>query len=212
MKTPVFTDMNSPLGHYVGNALEIKESIEYLKGKRLPDIHQITKNLAIEMLILTNTAQSRDEAGKMVENVIDNGSALDYFKKFVSLQGGNPDVCDNLSLLPQAKYEIPIICDSDGWIKAINSQQIGYALVDIGAGRKTLDSSLDYSTGAFLPFKIGDQVNQNEELGKVFCNNEENGRKVAKKIADSYQITKEKIEKPSVIIGVKNKYYSRQSE
>ncbi len=198
----VFSNMNSPLGGYIGNALEIKETIEYLQGKDIPDIDILTKTLAIEMLLLSKVASTESEAMTMIENVIKNGKALECFKDSIAAQGGNPDVCDDMSLLPQAKYKIPIISQRSGWIKSINSQQIGYALIEIGAGRKTLDSKLDYSSGAYLTKKIGDEINIGETIGHVFCNNENEGNKIIIKILNSYELIDGKIQKENLILDL----------
>jgi len=195
----VFTDMNSPLGNYVGNALEIKESIEYLQGKKLEDIHNITKTLANEMLLLSGIARTNESAGKMVEKVIDNGKALKVFRKFIKAQKGNPKVCDDVTLLPQAKYQIPIISEEQGWVKEINSQNIGFALIEVDAGRKKLDSKLDYSTGAFLIKKIGDRIEKGEEIGKVYCQDKETGKRVSQKIMSNYFLSNFEIEKAPII-------------
>ncbi|MBT5420293.1 MAG: thymidine phosphorylase [Candidatus Cloacimonetes bacterium] len=196
----VFSNMNSPLGGYIGNALEIKETIEYLQGKEIRDIDILTRTLAIEMLLLSEKAETEEEAMSMVEEVIKNGKALECFRNSIAAQGGNPDVCNDLSLLPQAKYKIPIVSQKSGWIKSINSQQIGYALIEIGAGRKTLDSKLDYSSGAYLAKKIGDKIDENETIGHIFCNNKDEGNNIISKILDSYELIDEKVSKENIIL------------
>jgi len=198
----VFSNMNSPLGKFAGNALEIKESIEFLKGEKIPDVYEITKTLAIEMLQLSKISKNRNEAGEMFDKVIRNGSALDCFRKFIKIQDGNPKVCDDTSLLPRAKYEIPIISQKTGWIKTIDSQQIGYGLVDIGAGRKTLKSELNYGAGASFPKKVGDSIQKDEELGTIFCDDKETGKMIASKIKDSFEISEAEIKKPDLILKV----------
>ena len=198
----VFTNMNSPLGKYAGNALEIKESIEFLKGVSAPDIYEITKALSTEMILLTQPSKSKVEADEMFDTVIQNGKALQIFRNFIQIQGGNPDVCDDLSLLPRAKYELPIIADKTGWIESINSQQIGYSLVNIGAGRKTLDSQLNYAAGAFLPKKIGNKVQNGEEMGKLYCDDIESGNAVITKIKESYQISEKEIPEEKLILKI----------
>lgn len=202
----VFSNMNSPLGEYVGNALEIKETIEYLRGKELPDIDILTKTLAVEMLLLSEAASTKSEAMKMIEDVIETGKALECFKDFIAAQGGNPKVCDDVSLLPQAEYKIPIISQRSGWINSINSQQIGYALIDIDAGRKTLDSKLNYASGAFLPKKIGDKITINEEIGKVFCDDKNLGKMAADKIANCYLVSQKEVQKQNMILKILNKF------
>ena len=198
----VFTNMNSPLGKYAGNALEIKESIEFLKGVSAPDIYEITKALSTEMILLTQPSKSKVEADEMFDTVIQNGKALQIFRNFIQIQGGNPDICDDLSLLPRAKYELPIIADKTGWIESINSQQIGYSLVNIGAGRKTLDSQLNYAAGAFLPKKIGNKVQNGEEMGKLYCDDIESGNAVITKIKESYQISEKEIPEEKLILKI----------
>lgn len=199
----VFTNMDSPLGHYVGNGLEIIESIEYLQGKRLSDIHEITKILAIEMLLTSKICINHAEADKKVEEVIDNGLALKYLANFIEAQGGNPQVCFDTSLLPQTTHQIPIFAEQNGWIEAINSQGIGYALIDVQAGRKTLDSKLDYGSGAYLTHKVGYEVRKGEQIGIVFCNDKSIGEQVAKKILACYKMSSENIPLPKLIYGVR---------
>jgi pyrimidine-nucleoside phosphorylase len=183
----VYSNMNSPLGEYAGNALEIKECIEFLKGKEIPDIYKITKILAEEMMILTEIAKDRDEASRMFTTVLQNGKALKYFRNFVKAQNGNPNICEDTSLLPQAKFQIPIIALKKGWVKSIDTQNIGYALVDIGAGRKTIESKLNYAAGAYLPIKVGHFIEKNSKIGNVFCDDEKLGYAAADKIAESYK-------------------------
>jgi len=200
----VFSNMNSPLGNYIGNALEIKETIEYLQGKDIPDIDILTKTLAAEMLILSEVTKTESEAMKMIDKVIKNGKALKCFQDSIAAQGGNPKVCENVALLPQAKFKIPIIAQEIGWIKSINSQQIGYALVEIGAGRKTLDSKLDYSSGAYLTKKIGDKMSKDETIGYIYCNDKTEGENIIPKILNSYELTNEEIEKEEMILKILN--------
>jgi len=200
----VFSNMNSPLGGYIGNALEIKETIEYLQGKDIPDIDILTKTLAAEMLLLSGVTKTESEAMKKIEDVIKSGKALRCFQDSIEAQGGNPKVCDDVALLPQAKFKIPIIAQTKGWIKSINSQQIGYALVEIGAGRKTLDSKLDYSSGAYLTKKIGDEISIDETIGYIYCNNKIEGENIIPKILDSYELADTKVEKEEMILKILN--------
>jgi pyrimidine-nucleoside phosphorylase len=200
--TVVYTNMNSPLGEYVGNSLEIKESIEFLKGRKVKDIYEITKRLAIEMLLLADKAETETQAESMVDEVIENGEALNYFRKFIEAQGGNGLVCEDLSLLPTAKKELDIIAVESGWIEAIDSLAIGYALVGLGAGRLRLDSNLDYAAGAYLPFKIGDKIDKGQILGKIYCQDTGSGQEAARKILSSYRLSNTKIEVEDLIYDI----------
>ena len=187
----VFTQMSSPLGYAIGNALEIKESIEYLQGKKIPDIDIVTKALAVEMLLLTQIAKNNDEALEMIETVINNGKALEKFADLIRIQNGNPDIVKNTDLLPKSKHIVKIIADKNAYIKDIDSQKIGYALIKIGAGRTTLDSPLDMSAGAYLFKKVGDCVSFGEEIGEVHANDELLAKSVAEDIFSAMYLTHE---------------------
>ncbi|MCD4651304.1 MAG: thymidine phosphorylase [Candidatus Cloacimonetes bacterium] len=198
----VFTDMNSPIGKYIGNALEVQETIEYLSGEAIEDVHELTMTLAGEMLVLAGKAESLQTGIALAEKARDNGDALEKFRRFIELQGGNPAVCDDVSLLPQAKYKIPITSLKSGYISTIDSQRIGYALVRVDAGRKQLDSILDYSSGAYLPFKIGDKIEAGASLGTVYCNNAESGKIVSTEIAQCFTVSVEPVKKTGRIIRI----------
>jgi len=185
----VYSDMNSPLGYHIGNALEIKETIEYLKGNNIPDIDALTRFLAIRMLLLSKKAKDDTEAAEKVDRAISSGKALEQFARFIEAQGGNSKICDDTKLLPQSKYSLSIRAEKSGWIRSINCQKIGYALLHIGAGRQKIDSKLDYSAGAYLTPKRGDFVESSQEIGKIYCNDKEKGSLTAKKILSSYQIS-----------------------
>ena len=197
----IFTQMESPLGFAIGNAMEIKESIGYLKGAHIPDIDQITKALAVEMLMQTGIATSKDEALQKIAEVIENRAALQQFKDLIQLHKGNPAVCDDTSLLPEAKYVLPIKSDKEGYINSIDSQKIGYALIKIGAGRVTLDSPLDMGAGAYLYKKIGDQINLSEEIGQLHTNNIALGQAVVQEINDAMTASSNKPETKPLILG-----------
>ncbi|MBT3231218.1 MAG: thymidine phosphorylase [Calditrichaeota bacterium] len=196
----VFTNMNSPLGEYVGNALEVLETIEFLKGNRLRDIDVIVIELAIEMLLLSKTCKSREDAKKLIDQTISDGSALEKFRQFVKAQGGNPDICDDVSLLPQAKEMIPIISDKTGYINSINSRAIGYALIHLGAGRKEANDKIDFGVGARLLRKIGDRLEKGETIGFVYSQDRIQGVKMASELVKHYSITERKIETEETII------------
>lgn len=202
----VFSNMNSPIGEYAGNGLEVLETIEYLKGKDIPDVDIITRALATEMLILAGKANTRMECKALIDDVLFSGEALEYFRRFVQAQGGNPTICDDTGLLPKASHELPIIAREDGWVSAIDSRRIGYALVGIGAGRKKLEDALDYGAGAFLPVKIGDQVRKGDSMGTLYCSDPESGMMTVEQILQSYTISQKEVEKPPVILDLWNRW------
>jgi len=188
----VFTQMNSPLGYAIGNALEIKESIEYLKGANIPDVDVITKALAVEMLLLTEIAKDKVDALAKIDEVIKNGKALDKFKELIQIQGGNPAVCDDTDLLPKCKHIVKIVSNKKGFVKSLNSQQIGYALIKIGAGRTSLESPLDMGAGAYLYKKIGDEIGEGEAIGEVHTSDVAVGKIVVEDILNAIEVAEKR--------------------
>ncbi len=195
-----FTNMNSPLGYAIGNALEIKETIDYLKGADLPDIDAITKALAVNMVLMGKKADSREEALGLVEDSLKSGKALAYFKDFIREQGGDPRVIDDYSLLPHTNNKIEIISDKTGYVKSIDSKSIGYALVGIGAGRKKLEDKLNYASGAELFKKIGDKVEKDQVIGYLYCDDQSLIKESINRIKSSYQIVDEQVAKEDIIL------------
>lgn len=195
-----FTNMNSPLGHAIGNAIEIKETIEYLKGADLPDIDAITKELAINMVLMGKKATTREEALTKIEESISSGKALAAFRKLIELQGGDSRIIDDYSLLPHTTNVTEIKSKSAGFVKSIDSKSIGYALVGIGAGRRKLEDELNYSTGAELFKKIGDEVAVDEVIGYLHCDDKSLIKSTLERIVDSYIITPDKVETEDVIL------------
>jgi pyrimidine-nucleoside phosphorylase len=197
-----FTNMNSPLGHAVGNALETIEAIEYLKGKYLPDTYEITTQLVAQMLIMAGKARDFAKAETMIKRVVDSGAALAKFREIIAAQGGNPNVIEDYSLFATAKHQMPIIATNSGFIHAIDSRAIGYALVRIKAGRMKTTDLLDYSAGALLYPKIGDQVTAGDTIGILHCNDEIQGREVLRMIQDAYSISEAVKEKEELIYEI----------
>ncbi len=187
----VYSNMNAPLGYYIGNALEVRETIEYLQGKNIPDIDSLTRYLVTRMLILSGNATAEDEAADKMKEALSSGRALERFAAFIEAQGGDSSICDDVSKLPRSKETIPIRAERDGWVEAIDCQQIGYSLLHIGAGRKKIDSPLDHAAGAYLTPKIGERIEKGAEIGKVFCADRDKGLYTVKRILAAYRIVAE---------------------
>lgn len=198
----VFSNMNSPLGNAVGNALETIEAIEYLKGKYLPDTYELTTALVAQMLLMAKKATSFAEAEKMIQAVVDDGSALAKFAEIIKAQGGNPKVTEDYSLFDTAKYKIPILATEAGYIHAIDSRAIGYALVRIKAGRMQTADSLDYGSGAMLYPKIGDKIEQGDLIGEVYANDLDQGNIVADLIRLAYKVSDIQKDKDALIYEI----------
>lgn len=169
----VISDMSQPLGVAIGNALEVKEAIDTLKGEGPEDLTELSLVLGSQMAYLGGVGKSLEDARKMLEENIKNGKALEKFKVFIEAQGGNPAVVDNPEMLPQAKYQIEVKADQDGYIAEIDAEELGIAGMLLGAGRATKDSVLDLAAGLILHKKIGDKVSVGDTIVTIHSNSED---------------------------------------
>jgi pyrimidine-nucleoside phosphorylase len=161
----VITDMNQPLGHEVGNANEIREVIEILKGKGSEDETVIALTIASYMGVLGGIFTDFEKAYSELETVISSGKALEKLKEFVRIQGGNPEVINSPEKLPQAKYHLEIKSQNSGYISSIQAESIGNSAMLLGAGRKKKDDRIDFSAGISILKKVGEKV----EAGETVC-------------------------------------------
>ncbi len=163
----VISNMDKPLGRAVGNSLEVIEAIEALKGNSPEDLWEVSITLAANMLNLAGAGEY-DDCYVMAEDSVKSGCALEYFKKFVSLQGGNKDVTDNYSLFPQAAKSYEVFSDSDGYIIGISCEKTGLISLALGAGRQTKESVIDLSAGIYFNKVVGDKITKGELLATLY--------------------------------------------
>jgi thymidine phosphorylase len=162
--------MEQPLGRTVGNALEIQECVETLKGRGPKDLEALSLELAAWMLSLSGAAPSLEDARARVQGALASGAGLRKFQEVIGLQGGNPRVCDDVSLLPRARETVELRAPSDGCVSAIACRTIGQAAMLLGAGRETVESGIDPAVGLVLHKKVGDPVKEGEALMTVHLN------------------------------------------
>jgi pyrimidine-nucleoside phosphorylase len=185
----LITDMDQPLGEKVGNALEVAEALEVLRGGGPPDLRQLCLELAAWMFQMGGASDSLPEARKTAAQLIDSGRALEKFRQMVELQGGKPSVIDQPSQLPQARSCREVVSPRTGWVKAIESEAIGIACVVLGGGRERKEDSVDPSVGIVLHKKVGDAVSAHESLATVHYNSESRASRSQQLIRESYQIS-----------------------
>ena len=165
----VLSDMNQPLGYYIGNGLEIKEVIETLQGQGPRDLTELCLTLGAYMLVLAKRVDSVENGEKLLQELIENGSALAKFKEFIASQGGDLSMIENTDLLPMSGYSERYISTSSGFISELNALEIGLASVQLGAGRKNKTSKLDMGAGIRLFKKKGDYVERGETLAILYA-------------------------------------------
>ncbi|MBU5213716.1 pyrimidine-nucleoside phosphorylase [Heyndrickxia oleronia] len=194
----VISDMSQPLGFAIGNALEVKEAIDTLRGDGPEDLTELCLTLGSHMVYLAGQAATLDEARNKLNEVISNGKALETFKIFLQSQGGDPEVVDDPAKLPQAKYIIELEATEDGYISEIVADEIGTAAMMLGAGRATKESIIDLAVGIVLKKKIGDQVKKGESLLTIHSNQEQI-EEVKQILYKNIKISKEKVPAPILV-------------
>lgn len=192
----LITDMNQPLGKYVGNALEVYECIKLLQNEPDKQTKQ-TLDLSIELtariLVLSKIVTSNKKAKDKIKEVLANGTALEFFKKNIKAQGGNPKVCDKPEiLLDKSLLEVKVKSPESGFITEIDASEIGKAVSLIGGGRLKVDGKIDHAVGYSCDKKIGDKVKEHEPLGTLYCRTETQAALILAKLQMSYKIGLEK--------------------
>lgn len=184
----VISDMSQPLGEAIGNALEVKEAIDTLKGQGPEDLTELVLVLGSQMVVLAKQAETLDEARAKLIEVIENGAALEKFKTFLSNQGGDASIVDHPEKLPQAKYQIEVPAKSSGFVSQIVADEIGIAAMILGAGRATKEDEINLAVGLMLRKKVGDAVKEGESLVTIFAD-QEDVENVKAKIYENIQIS-----------------------
>lgn len=169
----VLTQMEEPLGHAVGNALEVREAILTLCGRGPDDLTELCLVLGAEMVVLAGRAKDSAEARRMLEQALEDGSALAKWKEFVAAQGGDARVADDLSLLPKARVVKSFLAPKDGVVQSIQADAIGLVAMQLGAGRAKHDDTINPAVGLVLQRKVGQPVKQGEPLVEVHAASEQ---------------------------------------
>lgn len=168
----VITSMEQPLGRAVGNAVEVIESIEFLKGNMTSDIKELTYEMAALTLVTLNICQNNDEAYNMIDEAISSGRALEFLKRLITSQEGNPLVIDNYRLFAQPKYMRQIFAERDGYVSNVDAYKTAYACKLLGAGREKKTDIIDYSAGVYLNKIYSEHVNKGDVLATLYANDE----------------------------------------
>jgi len=191
----LLTDMNQPLGKAVGNSLEVQECINLLRGEIEPaakPVLDLSVELSAHMLVLAKTEQTLDSAHARLQRVLDSGAALDCLRKNVIAQGGDGRVCDSPSdFLPLVKDSVRVESPRSGYIKTVDTAEIGHTIAAIGGGRIRIEDVIDPTVGFIAERKIGEQVKTGDVIGVVYCADSENAEAAARRIRDAYQIDDE---------------------
>ena len=185
----VVSDMDQPLGRAIGNALEVREAIDTLKGCGPKDFERLCLTLGAQMLLAGGVASDKEAAEEMLRKTIADGSALKKLAQFVEAQGGNAEAVSNPSMLPAASIVEPILSETEGFITHIACDEIGVCSLILGGGRETKESGIDLSVGLVLEKKVGDFVKKGDVLACLHANDREKASTAAMRFLKAYHIS-----------------------
>ncbi|MCQ4921665.1 pyrimidine-nucleoside phosphorylase [Tissierella carlieri] len=195
----VVTNMDEPLGKAVGNALEVKEAIETLRGQGPEDLFELCLVLGSKLLVLAKKAKDEVEGRALLIDTIDSGRAYEKLIELVEHQNGDISYVKNLDLLPKAKYILEVKSIKEGYVKAIDAEEIGKTALALGAGRETIESQLDLGVGILLNKKVDDKVEKDDILAYIHANDLEKAKEVEEKLLDIFILGDKNIEKKKLI-------------
>lgn len=198
----IVSDMDQPLGYAIGNALEVEEAINTLKGKGPDDFLELCLTLGSQMLMAGGKASEEKEARQMLLKTIEEGSALKKLAEFVEAQGGDAAAVYDTALLPKASLQRNLYARTEGFVSHIACDEAGICSLLLGGGRETKESRIDLSVGIVLQKKVGDFVKENESLAVLYANDAEKLSVAEKRLQKAFQIAQEKPDKKPFIRGI----------
>ncbi len=201
----LLTNMDQPLGNFVGNALEIKESVMTLKNEGPKDLTELSLALAAHMIHIGGAEKTYNKALKRAKEALKSGAAYKEFEKLIAAQGGDVSVIKDTNKLNIASEITEIKAPKDGYIKSFQNDEIGLLLIEIGGGRKTKTDKLDLSTGFEFFKKVGDKVKAGDTIMQVYHNKNqvEQVKYIEEKfLSEVVKISSKKIEKPATIYEI----------
>lgn len=197
----LITDMDQPLGQAVGNALEVQEAIDTLKGHGPEDLLELCLSLGSVMLLLAGKAEDVEGGREILSELLRSGRALDKFGEMITAQGGDARVLREEGLLSATKIKEEVLAPSGGYVQAIHAERIGRAAMILGAGREKKESPIDLAVGIVLNKKVGDHVGAGEALAVLHANSPEALRQVKEIILGAYSIGDKKPEPRTLVLG-----------
>lgn len=198
----VISSMDQPLGHCIGNTLEVLEAISVLKGEAGGDLLQVVMALGTEMLIAAEAAADPDDAIKKLQHALKSGAALKRFSDLISGQGGDPRIIDHPERLPQPRFKKQFIASDDGYLNRIDTMRLGYLFVHLGGGRKTKTDPIDYTAGLILHKRLGDWVQKGDVLVSIQAMDEAKVQMTEAALNDVFVFSKTPPDKKPLILDI----------
>jgi pyrimidine-nucleoside phosphorylase len=199
--TAELTAMDAPLGHAVGNALEVAEAIATLRGEGPDDLREVALLSGAEMLVYARRARTRDVGRAMLERAVEDGSGLAKLKQLVGAQGGDVKMVDDPSRLPRARRVEPLRADRTGHVAKVDAAAIGLAVVRLGAGREKKGDPVDHATGVVLHAKVGDRVTKGDVYAEVHRDDRPGDREAIELVRRAYTWRRDRTARPKLVLG-----------
>lgn len=187
----LLTDMNQPLGRWVGNAVETREAISVLHGNLKGDFAELCIELSAHMLVVGGVTEDPDNARRSILGAIESGEAMERFRRVIEAQGGDARVCDEPERLPGAKHSRVISAERSGYVDEIAADEIGRIVMDWGGGRRRLQDAIDYGAGVELHAKRGDRVDRGAPLATAYYNDEGPADALCDRLQAAYRIAED---------------------
>lgn len=197
----VLSDMSEPLGTEVGNASEVREAIDVLRGQGDARLTELSLTLGAYMAVAGGVYGAFEQARSELERLLASGRALETFRQFVAAQGGDAAIVDHPERLPQAERQVEVLAERDGVVQAIDAEQIGVAAMQLGAGRARKEDVIDAAVGVTLRKKTGDSVRAGEALAVLHCNRQSSAEAEAR-VREAYTIGAQQAPKPPIVYEV----------
>ncbi len=198
----VLSNMDEPLGYSIGNANEIIESIEMLKGNAPEDLKEVVYTIAELALKAKGEITELSEGIEKIDAVINSGLALSKLREFITESGGNGDLVDDYSILPTAKNKMEVFSNKEGYVSKIKAEEVGKAAMIIGAGRATKEDEVDHAVGLKILKKVGDKIEKGEKIAEIYYNDAKNVEDSKNMILDAYVLQNEKVLEPKAILEI----------
>ncbi len=199
---PVLTAMDQPLGHAVGNALEVLEAVATLRGEGPDDLVEVVTTLAAKLLVHAGLGWDYERAAREAGERLENGAALAAFRRWIAAQGGETAFIDDPSrLTPASLGKVEVRAPTAGWVSSIDALAVGRAVHALGAGRSRKGEPVDHAVGVVIAAKTGDEVAEEDLLATVYARTREQGEAAAAAVASSYTISGEEVTPPPVVLA-----------
>jgi len=193
------TDMDQPLGELVGNAVEVREAVEALRGERPGRFLDLCLALTGHLAALAGIAPDPDEGRRAAQRALETGAGLEKLRQFVEAQGGDPRVADDLSLLPQAPVHLDVTAEEAGCLAAVDAEAVGRAAASLGAGRQRMEDPVDPAVAIELSVKLGDEVGPGDRIGQVLARDEAAARAAARDLSAALRWSRGTCQVPALI-------------